>query len=76
MERMDLHPNDVVQLGPNAANPSFAHCFMLVTEALPFGAQGYVLAPGERDRPAGQLPYRARFDEMEHIGKAAFQIPS
>lgn len=40
---------------------------MLVTEPKSWGAQGFVQVPGK-----GQAYYRAKWEEMELIGKAVF----
>lgn len=70
MEKRDLKVGDVVQLGPNTANPMFAHCFMTVTEQKSWGAQGFVQALGENREPGGQAYYRAKFEDMEFVGVA------
>lgn len=70
MESCALDPHDVVQLSPEAGNPMFAGCFMVVTEPKPWGAQGFVQALGENGQPGGQAYYRATWDEMEPIGRA------
>jgi hypothetical protein len=38
---------------------------MVVTEVKPWGAQGYVQAPGASGKPGGQVYYRAQWAEME-----------
>lgn len=68
----------VVQLDPahhlGNANGFFAGCFMLVTEVKTFGAQGFVAMPRTRGEQPGQAYYRARWEEMEYIGQAAWTI--
>lgn len=71
---------DVVQLNEHCRNPWFVGCFMLVTEPKSFGAQGFIQLPCEppADGPAcvvkggrGQAFYRATFEEMDYVGRAA-----
>jgi len=69
MKEMELKPHDVVQLSPDVGNPNFAGCFMIVTEPKKFGAQGYVQVLGP---DGGRAYYRAKWEEMEFIGVAAF----
>lgn len=71
MEKRDLSPGDVVQIDP-ASGGFFGGCFMLVTEPKPFGAQGFVSVPGARGEPPGSAYYRAKWEEMEYIGRAAW----
>lgn len=71
MKPRKLVPGDVVQLGPDCANPAFAYCFMTITEAKAFGAQGYVQALGTRETRGGQAYYRAKWEEMEPLGAQA-----
>lgn len=64
----NLSVGDLVQLDPGSVgNPAFAACIMVVTEPKSWGAQGYVQVPGE-----GQAYYRAKHEEMELVGKAAW----
>ncbi len=72
----ELRFADVVQLGPNAANPMFAFCMMTIDEPKSWGAQGYVQALGENGKPGGQAYYRAKFDEMELVGRSVWQVGS
>lgn len=68
-----LREDDVVQLSPDAVgNPMFTGCMMVVTEPKPWGAQGYVQALGENGQPGGLAYYRARWDEMELVGRAVW----
>jgi hypothetical protein len=73
-EGTKLEKGVVVQLNPETCkNKAFAACLMVVTDPKPFGAQGYVQALGDsRDEPGGQAYYRASWDEMELVGKAAW----
>ena len=74
MERRVLLEGDVVQLSPDVGNPMFACCFMIVSEPKEFGAQGYVQALGENGRPGAQAYYRAKWSEMEYVGRATWVI--
>lgn len=69
---MNLAEGDVVQLSPEVSNPMFAGCMMTVTEPKPWGAQGFVQMTGAYGKPGGQAYYRAKWEEFEYIGKAAF----
>ncbi len=74
MKSMDLKIGDVVQLSPDVGNKAFACCFMTVTDPKSFGAQGYVQPLGEKSgEPAkGQAYYRAKWEEMEYVGKSVW----
>jgi hypothetical protein len=74
MEKMELSKGDVVQLAPTVGNTAFAGCFMIVSEPKSFGAQGYVQALGTREEPGGQAYYRAKWEEMELVGKAVWAV--
>lgn len=77
MEPRELIKGDVVQLGPRTANPGFAYCFLIVDQPKGFGAQSYVHCVGRRDQPAGSgglAFYRAAWEDMTYIGKAAYII--
>lgn len=68
-----LEAGDVVQLNPETVgNQMLAACMMTVTEPKAFGAQGYVQTTGVAGEMGGQAYYRARWDEMELVGRAAF----
>jgi hypothetical protein len=69
MER-EYQNGDVVQLNEKTGNPMLRYCFMIVTEPKSFGAQGFVQCTGENMQPGGQAYYRAKFEEMDYIGKA------
>ena len=71
---------EVVQLNEKCRNVSFVGCFMLVTEAKSFGAMGFIQLPCEPpingpcclvENGRGQAFYRATFEEMDYVGKAA-----
>lgn len=69
----NLSVGDLVQLDPEkAGNPAFAACIMVVTEPKSWGAQGYVQALGIAGQSGGQAYYRAKHEEMELVGKAAW----
>jgi hypothetical protein len=76
MNPRTLEVGDVVQLNPETCgNPAFAGCFMCVTEPKEWGAQGYVQALGEtREKLGGQAYYRAKWEEMEFVGKAVWVV--
>jgi hypothetical protein len=78
MDRRELEPGDVVQLNPEYhlgdKKGFFAGCFMIVDEAREWGCQGHVLCPRERGLVPGAAYYRARWDEMEFVGKAVWKI--
>ena len=69
-----LLAGDVVQLNPETVgNKAFTGCMMVITEPKKFGAQGYVQSLGEdRDNAGGQAYYRAKWEEMELVGKATW----
>ena len=48
----------------------FAGCFMVVTSVRGWGCQGYIAMPTERGKMPGMAYYRAKWDEIEVIGKA------
>lgn len=75
MEKIELKEGDVVQLSPfDVGNPMFAGCMMVVTEPKEWGAQGYVQGLGTDGSPAGQAYYRAKWAEMEFVGKAVWAV--
>jgi hypothetical protein len=71
-DERQLREGDVVQLSPDVGNPMFACCMMTVTEPKAFGAQGYVQMTGKNGQPGPQSFYRAKWDEMEYVGQAAW----
>jgi hypothetical protein len=70
MTPRELEPGDVVQLAPTTANLMFAYCMMTVTEPKAFGAQGYVQMTGENGQPGDRAYYRAKWEDMEYVGRA------
>lgn len=69
-EQRKYELGDVVQLNERTGNPMLRYCFMTVTEPKSFGAQGFVQCTGENMEPGGRAYYRAKFEEMDCIGKA------
>ena len=67
----NLKKGMVVQLAPGP-DTFFGGCFMMVTEPKSWGAQGFVAIPHKRGEPPGCAYYRAKWEEMELIGAAAF----
>lgn len=74
MSPIELKPGDVVQLSPDVGNPMFACCFLTVTEPRSWGAQGYVQMTGENGQSGPQAYYRAKWEEMEYVGRAEWVI--
>ncbi len=71
MADRELKEGDLVQIHPEkASNPMFAGCVMVVTEPKSWGAQGYVQALGALGNPGGQAYYRAKWEEIQPVGKA------
>jgi hypothetical protein len=68
-----LEIGDVVQLAPSE-DGFFGTCYMVVTEPKSFGAQGYISMPNEPGEPPGLAFYRAKWEEMEWIGRAVWMI--
>jgi hypothetical protein len=67
-----LQKGEIVQLGPNTANPAFKFCLMVVTEPKSFGAVGYVPMVGRsRDEAGGHCYYREEFAKFERTGGVA-----
>ncbi len=71
MESRELKKGDVVQIAPSS-DGFFSGCFMLVTEPKSWGAQGFISIPNERGKPPAAAYYRAKFEDMEFIGVAAW----
>lgn len=73
---IELRPGDVVQLDPEhhvaPRDGFFAGCFMTVTETKSWGAMGFVAMPGARGEMPGEAYYRARWAEMEFVGRAVW----
>lgn len=73
MEKRDLKVGDVVQLSPDMENSFFPGCFMYVTEPKSWGAQGFVMIPASGTEPPGEAFFRAKWEDMEFVGRAAWQ---
>jgi len=58
---------DVLQIKPD--HGMFGGCFLIVTERLSSGAQGFINVPGES---GGSAFLRVAFKDAERIGKAAW----
>ena len=72
-EGYPLQVGDVVQINPEVhVDGFFAGCMMMVTERKAFGAQGFISMPGERGTPPGRAYYRAKWEEMEYVGRATY----
>lgn len=71
MKAMELTVGDVVQIAGDSEG-FFAGCFMMVTEPKTFGAQGFIAIPEERGTMPSEAYYRAKWDEMEYVGKATW----
>lgn len=78
MKPGSLRVGDVVQLDPAAhvapKTGFFGGCFMLVTEPKPWGAQGFIAMPGARGEVPGAAYYRAKWEEMELVGRATWTL--
>ena len=70
-----VEPDDLVQLDPEkCGNPMLAGCIMVVTEVKAWGVQGYVQACGQEGKPGGQAYYRAKWDEVQKVGRAYWVV--
>jgi hypothetical protein len=72
MEKMKLHPGDVVQLKPDHVH--YPEHLVVVTEAKSFGCQGYLLSwgPFEAVTFKGKAYVRISWDQMEYVGKLSY----
>lgn len=76
MRPRPLEPGELVQLHPDdCGNPMLGGCFMVVTEPKSFGAMGYVQCTGTEGKRGGLAYYRAKFEEMEPVGRAEWWVP-
>jgi len=73
-KKLHIRVGAVVQLSPTVKNPMFACCMMTITEMKEWGAQGYVQALGEDGKQGGQAYYRAKWEEMEFVGLAVWEV--
>jgi hypothetical protein len=72
---IEVEEGDLVQLNPNTVrNTMFAGCIMVITEPKEWGAQGYVQGLGLDEKPGGQYYYRAKWEEMELVGRATWLV--
>lgn len=69
MEKRDLQEGDLLQLNPHHEN--FGGMLIVVTEPKSWGCQGYLMASRnfEATRYKGRAYLRAKFEEMEYIGR-------
>jgi hypothetical protein len=74
MNPTQLSHGDVVQITPESES-AFAGCFMLVTEPKVWGAQGFIAMPLERGKLPGSAYYRAKFEDIEFVGRATWAPP-
>lgn len=76
MEKRDLQRGDVVQINPANHQSFFAGILMFVKEPTPFGAIVYCFTRSDErgEMPNRKAVYRARFEEMEYVGRAAFDV--
>jgi len=72
IEGTKLEEGDVVQLAPTVGNKMFGTCMMTITEPKAWGAQGYVQGLGQNGEIGGQAYYRAKWEEMELVGRAVW----
>lgn len=72
MEKRTLQVGDVVQIDPALERCYFRGCFMVVTDPKSWGAQGAICIPTSDHEPAGFAYYRATWDQMEMVGRAAW----
>lgn len=71
MQPRALQVGDVVQLAPSAEH-AFGGCFVFVTDPKVWGMQGFVAVPVERGKPPGEAYIRAKWEDMEYVGVAAW----
>lgn len=75
MKPMELKQGMAAQINPNTVrNKAFAACFMVATKPRKFGEHIYVQGLGADGDPAGQAYYRAKWAEMEFVGKAVWAV--
>lgn len=67
-DRHEIKPGDVVQIDP-AHDEVFGGLFMTVTEASPWGVQGYIAVPG---KGVSLAYYRCPYEAIEAVGRAAW----
>jgi len=69
MENRDLEIGDVVQIKPES-HERFGGCFMVVTVPTAYGAQGYIVVPGEK----GVAYHKCAFGDIEFVGRAKWVL--
>jgi hypothetical protein len=69
-----IRVGDVVQIDPvtMVEGGFFAGCLMIVTEVKSWGVQGYIAVPAARGAPPGEAYYRATWEQVVRIGRAAW----
>lgn len=63
-----LEPYDIVQVSPNYGNSNWQGCLVVVTEVKNWGIKGYVILPGDPERPAAPAYVRIETGGFEHTG--------
>lgn len=71
MEKRELQKGDVVQLDPETYD-MFGGCLAIVEDPKPWGMQGYVLIPLEREERPARAYIRAEWKAMEFVGRVAW----
>jgi len=75
MKPCDLDPGDVVQIDPvKVDDPAVRGCLMIVRKAEAWGVIGAIPVPTfeEGDEHVRLLIYRATWDQIEVVGRAAW----
>jgi hypothetical protein len=65
---------DLVQLCPGFADQRLACCIVTVTHVHAWGIQGYVQSLGQGHLVGNQTYTRAKWDECEYVGAAAWTV--
>lgn len=69
--KVNVQAGSVVQLNQNApGGPTYVGCFMIVTEAKAWGAEGYLQVPVGGGKSPERVPFKAQWREMEYCGHA------
>lgn len=69
MEKRELVVGDVVQIRADKDDGVFGGALIIVTEPKSWGAQGGVHGLGK-----GIAYYRCKFEDMEYVGRATWEI--
>lgn len=76
MQSRQLEEGDVVQINPDFhfgdKQGFFGACLAIVREPREWGALVFVAIPGKRGEVPGSAFYRAKFEEIEYVGKATW----